>query len=243
MARGSSFNSVVAARTLAAAKILNTADLLAQVEAAGGLKTDLEAIVTHGRTAEALNQSQGAIGRDKSAATDRATAAFVQLQQEYAAIMVVLKSLRAELTNAGDTENLKKLNAIIKRETPTAFTSETLEDGSTKKTARRVQSQEGNRAEIARDAKSLVDFTAISARLAARRVDAARLQKLKADAEALEGKVADKVASASDRKDATAKEQAAVTKQRLHWSSLYPVLAAVARREVRVLDLLRVTKQ
>lgn len=129
MARGSSFNSVVAARTLAAAKILNTPELLTQFETLGGLKADLEAVVTHGRDAEALNQSQGTSSRDKSAAADRSMAAFRKLQEDYAAIMVVVKALRAELTNEGDKESLKKLQAIIKNEAQTAFTVAALEDG------------------------------------------------------------------------------------------------------------------
>ncbi|PZR17690.1 MAG: hypothetical protein DI536_05135 [Archangium gephyra] len=217
--------------------------MLTQFEAEGGLKPDLEAIVTHGKNAEALNQSQGSFTRQKGAAADRSQVAFVALQKENAAVMRVAKSLRAELTNAGDTANLKKLNAIIALEAQTAFSVEADEAGGTKKKKTRVQSQEAIRAEIARDAKSFLEFTEISANLAARKVDAARLQKLKADAEALTGKVEDKVAGASDRKIITAKEQEAVSKQSLHWSSAYPLLAQVAKRDVRAADALRPTKK
>ena len=85
MGRGASFNSEVAGRTSAASKILNTAELLTQFEAVGGLKSDLEAIVAHGKEAEALNQSQGALTRDKSAAAARSQEAFAAVQREYAA--------------------------------------------------------------------------------------------------------------------------------------------------------------
>lgn len=243
MARGPSFNSAVAARTFAASKFLNTAELLTQFDAEGGLKADLEAIVTHGKNAEVLNQSQGSFTREKGAAADRSQGAFVALQKENAAVMRVAKSLRAELTNSGDKAGLKKLNAIIALEAQTAFSVEADEAGGTKKKKTRVQSQEAIRAEIARDATSLLEFTVISANLAARKVDAARLRKLHADAEALIGKVEEKVAGASDRKIITAKEQEAVSKQSLHWSSAYPLLAQVAKRDVRAADALRPTKK
>ncbi len=243
MGRGSSFNSVVAGRTSAASKILNTAELLRQFEESGGLKADLEAIVAHGKEAEALNQSQGAATREKSVATAKTLEAFQSLQREYSAIMDVLVALRAELTNAGEKDNLKRLNGIIASETETAFTEKDAGDGKTVKKARKSQTQEATRAEIARDAKSLLDFTAIASRLAARRVDATRLQALKTNAEALAGKLADRVATAAERKALTEKEQAAVAAQNLHWTSSRRLLSALAKRDVRALDLVNVIKQ
>lgn len=243
MGRGASFNSEVAGRTSAASKILNTAELLTQFEAVGGLKSDLEAIVAHGKEAEALNQSQGALTRDKSAATARTQEAFAAVQREYAAVMNVVAALHAELTLAGDKESVQRLKAIMASEAETAFSLKDLGDGSQKKKARRLYSQEALRAEIVRDAQSLLDFTAIAPRLAARRVDAARLQALKTSAEALTGKVAARVASAAERKAATAKETAAVSAQRLHWGAVARLLTAMARNDVRALEVVKIARQ
>jgi len=243
MGRGASFNSEVAGRTSAASKILNTAELLSQFEASGGLKADLEAIVTHGKEAEALNQSQGAATREKSVASAQTQEAFAAVQREYAAIMDVLTALRAELTNAGEKDNLKRLNGIIASEVETTFTTTDAGEGKTAKKARRVRTQEAIRAEISRDAKSLLDFTAIASRLAARRVDAARLTALKRCADELAGKVADRIATAAERKEMTVKEQAAVAAQNLHWTSSRRLLSALAKRDIRARDLVNVTKQ
>ena len=242
MGRGASFNSEVAGRTSAASKILNTAELLTQFEAVGGLKSDLEAIVAHGKEAEALNQSQGALTRDKSAAAARSQEAFAAVQREYAAVMNVVAALHAELTLAGDKESVQRLKGIMASEAETAFSLKDV-DGAQKKKARRLVTQEALRAEIVRDAQSLLDFTAIAPRLAARRVDAARLQALKISAEALTGKVEERVASAAERKAATAKEMAAVSAQSLHWSSVSRLLSAMARNDVRALEVVKIARQ
>lgn len=242
MARSGSFNSEVAARTLAAEKLLNTAELLTQYEAAGGLRSDLEAIVAHGKEAESLNATQGALTKDKSAASLRAQEAFLAVQREYVAIMDVVASLRAELTKAGDTASLAQIKRIMAAEVEVAFAPASPTDGGKKK-ARRERTQEAMRAEIARDAQLLLDFSAISQRLAARRVDAARLQKLLADAQGLSGKVAERLATAADRKVATTQERAAVANQLLHWDSAKRILSALAKRDVRALEFVRVMKQ
>lgn len=243
MGRGASFNSEVAGRTSAASKILNTAELLTQFEAVGGLKSDLEAIVAHGKEAEALNQSQGALTRDKSAAAARSQEAFAAVQREYAAVMNVVAALHAELTLAGDKESVQRLKGIMASEAETAFSLKDAGDGAQKKKARRLVTQEALRAEIVRDAQSLLDFTAIAPRLAARRVDTARLQALKISAEALTGKVEERVASAAERKAATAKEMAAVSAQSLHWSSVSRLLSAMARNDVRALEVVKIARQ
>ncbi len=76
MGRGSSFNSVVAGRTSAASKVLNTAELLTKFVVSGGLKSDLDAIIRHGEEAAALNQMQGAATRGMELVTGQTIKAF-----------------------------------------------------------------------------------------------------------------------------------------------------------------------
>lgn len=243
MARGSSFNSEVAARTLAASKLLNTAELLTQFEAAGGLRSDLEAIVAHGKEAEAFHQSQGILTKAKSNSAVSVQDAFLAVQREYAAIMDVVASLNAELVKAGDKASIATIKKIQENETEVAFNTEALADGSKKRKGRRERTQAATRAEISRDANELLNLKAIAPRLAARRVDEARLLKLKADADALAGLVADRVATATERKLATAREQEAVRNQYLHWQSMSRIAKSVAKREIGMLDIIRLVKQ
>lgn len=71
--------------------------------------------------------------------------------------------------------------------------------------------------------------------LAARRVDLARLTKLRDDADALAGHLATRVADKAERKLATAAENAAVKAQRRKWGGVYRILASLTDPRVREL--------
>lgn len=235
MARGvSAFGPVVAART-AAAQILGAPDLLAKYLMLGGSRSDLESIQRHGLAAEALNHAQGAAKTEKGAATADVQDAFLKLKREYAAVMIAVDALRGELKEDGDQDGFDRLTKIIASEATTGFVTLDLGDGKTATKARRIQSQEVIRAEIARDATSLLGLTRVHAKLGERGVTRARLDTLKADADALTGKLITRANATGATTAATADEREAVARQMSRWDHSRRALDALAKLDGRVL--------
>ncbi len=245
MAQTKAFNSVVAARTRAAQKISCTGDLLSKVEAAGGLKADLDEMARLGREAESLNHAQGTAGTNGKIATQAVRDALLALKKEYAAVMAVLTALKPQFANQRDV--LVQIVAILKNEAQTGFSTQAIIDAdgkpASKRVARRLVSQEAVRAEIWRDATALLAFTEIASALEARKVTKARLQKLQADAAALSGMISSRALSASEKKIATAQETAAVAAQRTLWGAYARLLYSLAETEPVIAGLLAGTTE
>lgn len=234
------FDKVVAARTQAANLIHTTPDLLAQFVERGGLPQDLEAIVARGRDAEAANLGQSTASAPGEAATADVVTAFAALQREYKAVMAVARAVRDDLEDAGaPTETIEAIDQVLADETAVHVKVVKGENDASIKKALKSRSQEAVRAEIRKDAAALLGNGAISAALAARKVDAERLVRLRDQADALAGQLAARVLKKSERKAVTAAETAAVKAQRRRWGQVYRILASIS--DSRVQDLLRGT--
>lgn len=233
------FDSTVAARTRAATQVLATPSLLDLYESKGGLKSDLERIRDRGQEAEALSQAQSGAQAAGGAATLNVLAAFTALQKEYNAVMSVLLAARYDLGEAkAASEVLSAVDRILVNEAEVAIKTLPEGDGAAKKKAVRRASQEALRAEIARDARALLDLTAIHSVLKKRKVEKPRLTKLAAGAEALSGKLADRAAAKGQQKQATSALHDAVSAQKHVWGACYRLLAAVGQEDARVAQLL-----
>ncbi len=233
------FDSTIAARTRAAVQILSTPDLFISYEAKGGIKEDLESIRDHGQAAEALSQAQSAAQAAGGAATLDVLGSFVQLQKEYSAVMAVVQAARLDLAGADAPVGvLRAVDQILVNEAEVTIKTVVGEDGKSKKTAVKRASQEALRAEIVKDARALLDLSAIHAVLAKRKVDAPRLIALIARAQSLSGKLGDRAAAKGAQKLATKAMHDAVSDQKRVWSACYRLLAAVGNEDARVAQLL-----
>lgn len=233
------FDSTIAARTRAAAQILATPDLLASYEAKGGIPEDLESIREHGQTAEALSQAQSAAQAQGGAATLAVLGPFVALQKEYSAIMAVVQAVRHDLEKAkAPIEIVSAVDRILVNEAEVSIKTVLDKDGKAKKKAVKSASQEALRAEIAKDARALLDLAAIHPALEKRKVDGPRLAQLIAVAESLSGKLAGRAAAKGAQKTATTALHDAVSAQKQVWSACYRLLAAVGSEDARVAQLL-----
>ena len=234
------FDSTIAARTRAAAQILSTPELFASYEAKGGIKEDLESIRDHGQKAEALSQAQSAAQATGSAATLYVLGNFVGLQKEYTAVMAVLQAARLDLEKAkAPIEVMSAVDRILVNEAEVAIRTVALPEGKSKKTAVARVSQEALRAEIAKDARALLDLTAIHPVLERRKVDAPRLSAMIAVAESLSGKLAERATAKGAQKLATTAMHDAVAEQKQVWGACYRLLAAVGGEDARVGQLLK----
>lgn len=234
------FDSTVAARTRAADHILSTPELLASYEARGGIQQDLESIREQGQRAEALSLAQSAAQAAGGAATLYVLGSFVRLQREYTAVMAVVRAVRFDLESAkAPIEVVSAVDRIIVNEAEVAIrTVASAEGTSKKKKAVKRVSQEALRAEMAKDARALLDLPAIRAPLEKRRVDAARLSAMIALAESLSGKLAERATAKGAQKMATAAMHDAVAAQKRVWGACYRLLAAVGGEDARVDQLL-----
>jgi len=233
------FDSTIAARTRAAVQILSTPDLLAAYESKGGTREDLESIRDHGEKAEALSQAQSAAQARGGAATLYVLGNFVQLQKEYSAVMAIVQAARLDLAKAGaPVEVLSAVDQIMVNEAEVAIRSVVNQDGKTKKSAVKRASQEALRAEIVKDARALLDLSAIHSVLAKRKVDAPRLRAMIAVAESLSGKLGERAQAKGAQKLATTAMHDAVSEQKQVWSACYRLLAAVGNEDARVAQLL-----
>jgi glucosamine 6-phosphate synthetase-like amidotransferase/phosphosugar isomerase protein len=231
-----SFNATVAARTRCARQIRDTPDLLARFEAAGGLSSDLDAIVEAGDHAEAGALGQSQAKGSQQAATLEVHKGFAQVQHEYVAVMSVVQAVVSELARTGGTpETVAALKQVLVNEAAVVVTT----TASGAKKARKAQSHEATRAEIERDASALLALSDAAAALAARKVDAARLTQLRDAARGLSGKVADGAAKKGSAKAATQLTHQAVAEQRAAWQGALRLLQLVAAGDARVQALLK----
>ena len=238
------FDSTVAARTRAAVQILTVPALFAVYEAKGGTKEDLESIRDHGLKAEALSQAQSAAQADGGAATLAVLGPFVALQKEYSAIMAVVQAVHHDLEEAkAPVEVVSAVERILVNEAEVSIKTVLGKDGKERKKAIKSESQEALRAEIAKDARALLDLGAAHAALGKRKVDSARLSQLITAAESLSGKLAGRATAKGAQKSATTALHAAVSEQKQVWSACYRLLASVGHEDPRVAHLLREAAQ
>jgi hypothetical protein len=233
------FDSTVAARTRAAVQILATPALLAAYEAKGGLEEDLERIRDHGQEAEALSQAQSAAQAQGGAATLAVLGPFVTLQKEYSAIMAVVQAVRHDLDKAkAPVQIVSAVDRILVNEAEVSIKTVLDKDGNAKKKAVKSVSQEALRAEIAKDARALLDLAAIHPALEKRKVDGPRLAKVIAIAESLSGKLAGRATAKGAQKTVTTALHDAVSAQKQVWSACYRLLASVGHEDASVAQLL-----
>jgi hypothetical protein len=239
----SGFNSTVAARTRAAKEIVDTSDLLSKYLDLGGLKRDLEAIVSAGLDAEAANLGQSQAKAAGKGATVDVLVTFASVQKEYSAVMGVVQAVQADLARSGGSAELTvRLDGILTNEAELSVKVYETEAG-TKRKASRSASQEALRAEIAKDAAALLDLTDVHPFLTERRVDSARLEGLKKSAEDLSGLLADRAAAKGAAKTSSKEERDAVSRQRDVWGACYRLLHALSDKDERVRSLLAQAKR
>lgn len=233
------FNSVVAARTRLARHILDDAELLAKWKQLGGLQADLEVIREAGLGAEARNVTQGQVRADGKVATLDVVLAFDQLRNEYSGVMGVLTAVLGDLKEDGPGSTLiAKVEAILKNEAEVGVSTATDAAGAKKRTTRKKATQEAIRAEIQKDAASLISLAEIHDRLGERAVAVARLEQLRDAAVSLSGKLAARAAKKGEGKEATAEERALVARQSAKWGSISRLLGSFGQRDPRVKSLL-----
>lgn len=234
MGRGA-FNSAVAARTRAAAFILEQSDLLERWRALGGVDQDLVIIRDAGLDAEAKNVEQEARTAEKRAAHARSRSALAELNREHSSILSILRVIRADLLDAEEADDAVRLEQIIRRNGEERLAASS--DGARVRTS--SLSMEAIRAEIRKDADALLGFASLHTALASRGVSLGRLEQLSADAQQLPSMRADAAFLRGIAKIATAAERAAVAEQTKRWGAVYGLLRRLAAHDARVKDLLR----
>jgi hypothetical protein len=231
---------LIAARTRTAQHILALADLLALYEAKGGLRRDLEAIRDAGLKAEAHSLAQSVAKGEGSGASLHALEAFAALQREYNEVMAVVQAVRGDLAKAGaGVELIAAIDRILVNEAQVVIRAVEKEGGGTERHAVRSASQEALRAEIAKDAGALLGLGGVKAALGERKVSAARLLKVKSDAEALSGKLATRATKKGEKQAATEAKSEAAREQSARWSACYRLLGLMAQQNQGVAELLK----
>jgi hypothetical protein len=232
--------STIAARTRTAQQMLDQADLLSAYESVGGLKADLEAVRDTGLAAEAQLLSQSSARSAGSAATLEVLTAFAATQKEYAAVMAVVQALHRDLEKSGaGAELVRAVAQILVNEAQVIVTTAAQPDGSKKRKVSRSVSQEALRAEIAKDAGALLGLADAEAALTARKVTKERLEKLRAGAEALSGKLAARTVKKGEQKAVTAARADTVAQHSAAWSSCYRLLSLAGQNDARIAALLK----
>lgn len=240
MARWNAYTATVASRTRLAQSILDNPELLADWEAGGGLKEDLEEIVSTGLAAEAANLGQSITAGEGVGATKSALLMFENLRNDYVKVMNVVQAVRSDLVRGGaGPEVVAGIDQIIKNEVPVRIVATKTAAGTVSKKATRTQSFEAIRAEIQKDAGALRALKEAAAAFERRKVNDERLAALEKAAAALSGKLGEKVTKKGAAKAATAAEHAAVAAQKQAWASSYRLLADLGRADARVALLLK----
>lgn len=242
MASSVTFDAKVAARTRAASEILHNKELLAIYQRHGGLREDLDAIVSHGQKAEALSHARSSSKSSGESATLTVLTAFSALQKEYAAVMAVVQAVRLDLLQAkAPAELVQSVEHIIRNEAPVLYRQEPPTDGAAGKKRKAVQSvsHEALRAEIHKDAVALLGLTAAHAALKRRGVTTARLGQLRDDAQALSSELGDRATKKGASRGVTESLRAAVADQKAVWSACYRLLATAAQQDTRIHQLLK----
>ncbi len=242
MATSVTFDAKVAARTRAASEILHNKELLAIYQRHGGLREDLDAIVSHGQKAEALSHARSSSKSSGESATLTVLTAFSALQKEYAAVMAVVQAVRLDLLQAkAPAELVQAVEHIIRNEAPVLYRQEPSTEGAAGKKRKAVQSvsHEALRAEIHKDAVALLGLTAVHAALKRRGVTTARLGQLRDDAQALSSELGDRATKKGASRGVTESLRAAVADQKAVWSACYRLLATAAQQDTRIHQLLK----
>lgn len=246
MATISTFDARVAARTRAAAQILQNKELLTIYQSHGGLRDDLEAIRSHGQKAEALSHARSGGKTVEAAATLSVLSAFSDLQKDYTAVMAVVQAVRLDLLTAGAPEELvQTVERILKNEAPVVYRPDPAAPldaegkGKPKRKAVQSSSQESLRAEIHKDAVALLGLTDIHLALKRRGIPTARLTALRDAAQALTSQLSNRSTKKGAGKAATDSLHAAVTDQKAVWSACYRILDAAAQEDSRIRQLLK----
>lgn len=242
MASSVTFDARVAARTRAASEILHNKELLAIYQRHGGLREDLDAIVSHGQKAEALRHARSSSKSSGESATLTVLTAFSALQKEYAAVMAVVQAVRLDLLQAkAPAELVQSVEHIIRNEAPVLYRQEPPTEGAAAKKRKAVQSvsHEALRAEIHKDAVALLGLTAAHAALKRRGVTTARLGQLRDDAQALSSELGDRATKKGASRGVTESLRAAVADQKAVWSACYRLLATAAQQDTRIHQLLK----
>jgi hypothetical protein len=229
---------VVAARTRAADCILSRPDLLALFLSYGGLSADLEIIRDAGLEVEAQALAKSTAAGKGVTATEDAMLHFAAIQKEYVATMSVVRVVRQDFEDEGNALLARTLEQILKNEA-TVTVKTVQQEGKTKRSVSRSTSTEALRAEIAKDAKALIACKDAHKALAKRKVPVARLDKLRAGAEELAGKLAERATKKGAQRTATAAKSDAVQRQAKRWGAAYRLLAMVGQADARVGELLK----
>lgn len=222
--------------------ILDNAPLLEAFEAAGGLRMDLEEIITHGQDAAALNALQGSATTTSADATLEVARNWTALQDEYKNVMAIVQAVIPALEQSpGNGPLCAELKGILKNETAVTIVEldKVDEEGKPIKVARKVVSVGAVRGEIESDFTRLEAAEGAHAALGARRVPKARLTAGKQAAKALKGKLTDATLAKAKRKAATAGEGEAVRRMRKKYASVFRILGRAARSEKAIADLLK----
>lgn len=212
------FGKVVSARRQLAELILREPEILAAFVEHGGLASDLEDIAQRGKDAEDANQRQSMAGAGGTAATKDLRAGMAALKQEHQKIRAVLVAVRTDLDDQGAAAEL------------TAAVDNILEA--------EARGRRGDGAvliEVRKDAAVLAGNAALAPFLAARRVDADRLQRLVAECDRLGALLAMRTVKKSGVKIETGSEGSAVTAQRRRWASVYLILSGLEHDGVRAM--------
>lgn len=230
------FDSNVRARTRAADFIRSNPQLLAAFVALGGMQSDLLLIIEAGMRAEAANLAQSGRMADGKAATVDVTTRFAALMREYKAVMAVLRVVLRDLRKGGaDAALVAQVAQVLVDETDVSVAIKPNSDGTKAVKVRKSATQDAIRAEIYRDAAALVGLTGVHEALGSRQVPVERLQAMAAEAEALQGLLATRVAKKAERKGATAEEHDAVKAQREAWEAVYRLLRRIEDPQAQAL--------
>jgi hypothetical protein len=226
-----SCNDVILSRTHFAEHVLSTPQLLAQYEAVGGTKEDLEGLVETGRRAQSYNLAQNLSSGVASGSTLETAQQLRELHEEHTALMGVTQAVRLDLQKQGASEELlSTIDSILANNAPLRFEA-TEVDGAKKRKASSSRSQEAIRREIEDDATALIGLTAAHEALSRRKLTPERLAALQAKAQALAGKLSSRTAKKGATQTNTQEERKAVAEQGEIWASCYRLLAALGSQD------------
>lgn len=234
------FNDTVAARTRAAAQILQSEEMLAVFKSVYGSEADLTAIRDHGRRAEALNLAQTKAQEAGSVATLQLLEELADVQRKYVLFMSALRAERGAQVEAGaPAELIKQIDTILADQAQVSVYTAVLADGARTRSQKPSKAQEATRAEIERDLQLMIELTELHPALAARNVTVEGLTALRDRAKALAGKLATRAERKGGAKGATKAEREAAKQQSIRWSASYGTLAAAAAEHPGIAQLLR----
>ena len=242
------YNSTVAARTRAAAQILESPELLNGFLEMGGLDRDLIGIRDAGLEAEAAYIGRSAVKFEGKGATKNVWMSFAEVQKEYKSLMNVVNIVTTEaIRNNEPPEIVTRLKGILANETQVTVSviEKTDKDGNseTKRKVKKSDAQEAIRTEISKDTAQLLSFTEIHPKLSERRVSVERISALKQKTDDLAGLLAERASAKGEGKSSTQVTYDAVSRQREIWAGAYRILSALGHKDERVRSMLKEAKR